>query len=94
MIPVDDILEATKRFERISKGIEGDPAIALAFKMLRKASIREYEVLLRALLGESLDQIAAWLNARSIRGGHPERYSLEDATTIWVAAIDKVTAWS
>lgn len=64
-----------------------------AMRMLRREAPREYEVVYRAILGETIEQIAQWLNDRAIRGGHPERYSLKDAVFLLISGVDKVSLW-
>jgi hypothetical protein len=65
-----------------------------AMKRLRERSIREYEVLYRSIvMHESIAEITRWLNERSIRGGHPERYTDAHTTIIVYAAVDKIYAW-
>jgi len=68
--------------------------ITRAMRVLRKVAVREYEVVYRVMvLGETIEQAAVWLNARSIRGGHPERYSRKDVVVIVVSGVDKLRAW-
>jgi hypothetical protein len=65
-----------------------------AFRQLRRIAPREFEVLYRVVaLGESVSQVATWLNERAISGGHPERYSFKDSLVILISAVDKLDAW-
>jgi len=64
-----------------------------SMRQLRKVAPREHDVVWRVLRGESVEQIAQWLNERAIRGGHPERYSLKDATVLVVSGVDKIALW-
>ncbi len=76
------------------EGTEDRARLNAALKLLRNRSIREYEVLYRVLyLGQPIPEVAEWLNERSIRGGHPERYSVPDTMVIVYAAVDKVRDW-
>jgi hypothetical protein len=68
--------------------------VTRAFRALRKIAPREYEVLYRVMvLGESLRGCTEWLNARAIKGGHPERYVIKDTICIIVSGIDKMQHW-
>ena len=66
-----------------------------AFRRLRKVAVREYEVLYRMIvLGNSLDQVAEWLNERAIRNGKPDRYNRDLVMVLVISGIDKVrTFW-
>lgn len=65
-----------------------------AMRRLRKKSIREYEVAYRVIvLGEPIERTMEWLNERSIRNGHKDRYSISDAEVIICSAVDKLLAW-
>lgn len=77
-----------------SSGSEDRARLKRAMKRLRERSIREYEVLYRVMVhGDSIPEVAEWLNERAIRGGHPERYRPKDALVILYAAVDKVHDW-
>jgi len=67
--------------------------ITRAMRTLRKVAPREHEALWRIFSGESAEQVCAWLNERSIRHGHPERYSLKDTIVIIVSGVDKLAFW-
>lgn len=65
--------------------------ITTAMRNLRRVSPRQYEVLYRIMvLGESIESTTNWLNARAIRGGHPERYRRGDTLAILQSSIDWV----
>ncbi len=58
---------------------------------LRKVAPRQYEVLYRIMVnGESIETTTSWLNARAIRGGHPERYRPGDTLVILQSSINWV----
>jgi hypothetical protein len=62
-----------------------------AMKWVRQNSLRESEVLRRALVfREPIESITAWLNERAIKSGYPERYSDRSTTVILFAAVDKL----
>ena len=67
--------------------------VTRAMRMLRKVAPREHETLWRIFSGESVEQVCAWLNERSIRHGHPERYSMKDTVVIIVSGVDKLAFW-
>jgi len=68
--------------------------ITAAMRLLRKRSIREFEVAYRMMvLGEPIEQTTIWLNDRAIRNDKPERYSVKDTQVIIVAAVDKLLNW-
>ena len=67
--------------------------ITRAMRNLRKVAPREYDVIRRAFTGESVEQINAWLNDRSIRGGHRERYTRKDTVVLIVSGVDKLAHW-
>ena|SRR5437868_2356598 len=70
---------------------EGRLRVTRAMRALRKEAPRQYEVLYRIMvLGESIESTTTWLNARAIRGGHPERYRRGDTLAILQASIDWV----
>ncbi len=55
-------------------------------RILRKACPREADVVYRALvLGHGAEEIQGWLNQRAAAGGHPERFSLKDATVLIIS---------
>ena len=65
-----------------------------AFRRLRRACVREYEVLYRMIvLGDSIDQVTDWLNERSIRNGKDDRYRRETVLILVISGIDKVVEW-
>jgi hypothetical protein len=64
-----------------------------AMRMLKQVAPREHDVVWKALRGESAEEIQAWLNARAESQGHPERYSLKDATVLIVSGVDKLSIW-
>jgi hypothetical protein len=66
-----------------------------AMRLVRKAAVREFEVLYRVMvLGLSVESTTAWLNERSIRGGHPERYEFRDTVVIIVSGVHKLREWA
>jgi hypothetical protein len=68
---------------------DGRLRVTRAMRLLRKAAPRQYEVLYRIMvLGESIESTTAWLNARAIRGGHPERYRQGDTLVILQSSVD------
>jgi len=72
---------------------EGRLRVTRAMRSLRKEAPRQYEVLYRIMvLGESVRSTTVWLNARAIRGGHPERYRPGDTLAILQSSIDWVEA--
>lgn len=77
-----------------SQGSEDRAKLKRAMKRLRERSLREYEVVYRAMvLGHSIPEIAEWLNDRAIIGGHKERYGTAEAMVIVYAAVDKLRDW-
>jgi hypothetical protein len=63
-----------------------------AMKWVRQNSLRESEVLRRALvMKQTVQEITDWLNWRAVRGGYPERYSVNSTTVILFAAVDKLS---
>ena len=75
-------------------GSERRSRLKQAMRRLRKKSIREYEVAYRVIaLGEPIEGVAKWLNARAMKNGKPERYSVYDAEVILCSAVDKLLAW-
>lgn len=64
-----------------------------AMKKVRQHSLREYEVLYRVMQDQTVEEITDWLNARSVRGGHPERYTPATTTVIVFAAVHKLQEW-
>ena len=71
-----------------------------AFRRLREKAVREYEVLYRLvslggghLTNADLEATAEWLNERSARHGHSDRYDANDVLIMVHSAIDKVTKW-
>jgi hypothetical protein len=72
-------------------GLEDRAKLRRAMKRLRERSLREWEVMHRVMeLGEPVPQTTAWLNDRSMTGGHSDRYSQADTLVILYAAVDKV----
>lgn len=68
--------------------------ITTAMRRLRKAAVREYEVVYRVMVTrESIPSVARWLNERAIRGGHPERYREKDVIAILQSGVDKLVEW-
>jgi hypothetical protein len=68
--------------------------IKSAMRRLRKAAVREYEVVYRVMvLREPIPSVASWLNERAIRGGHPERYREKDVVAIVQSGVDKLIEW-
>lgn len=61
--------------------------------MLRKVAPREHDVVWKVLRGEDVQSIREWLNVRAETQGHPERYSMKDATVLIVSGVDKLAAW-
>ena len=64
-------------------------------RRLRRAAVREYEVLYRVLvLNERLEDTTEWLNARARRNGIPLppgktcHYTLKDTTALVIAGIE------
>lgn len=72
-----------------------------AIRRLRKASVREYEVLYRILiLGDSIEGVTAWLNERAVRNAIPleegktVHYTEQDAWVLFISGVDFVRqAW-
>jgi hypothetical protein len=65
-----------------------------AFRKLRTRSPREYEVVYRtAILRIPFDETVEWLNARAIRGGHPDRYDTDAALMLLICGVDKIATW-
>lgn len=65
-----------------------------AFRKLRSAHPREYEVLYRtAILKIPIETTVEWLNQRAIRNNKPERYTMRDTLLILMVAADKVQSW-
>lgn len=64
-----------------------------AMRMLRKVAPREHDVVWKVLRGEDVQSIREWLNVRAETQGHPERYSMKDATVLIVSGVDKLAAW-
>lgn len=63
--------------------------VTRAMRDLRRVAPRQYEVLYRIMVvGESVESTTIWLNARAIRGGHPERYRLGDTLAILQSSVD------
>ena len=66
-----------------------------AIRQLRKASVREYEVLYRLLiLGDSIEGVTSWLNERAIRNAIPTpegqdvNYTEQDTWALFIAGVD------
>lgn len=73
---------------------EGKTRLRRAMKRIRGRSLREYEVLYRVMvMGDSIDNVTDWLNARAVAGGHPERYTPASTSVIVYAAVDKLYSW-
>lgn len=69
--------------------------VTKALRMLRKENPREYECVYRVVaLGDTVEGVCAWLNDRAERGGHPERYTLKDATVLIISGVDKMSHWA
>lgn len=69
--------------------------VTRAMRILRKACPREADVVYRALvLGHGAEEIQEWLNQRAIAGGHPERFSLKDATVLIISGMEKIDLWA
>jgi hypothetical protein len=65
-----------------------------AFRRLRRVAVREYEVLYRmVVLGNSVEQVADWLNERAIRNGKNDRYGRDAVLILVVSGVDKVVTW-
>ena len=64
-----------------------------AMKRLRELAPREHDVMHRVLSGEPPAMICYWLNARAIRGDHPERYSQKDTEVLISSGLHKLEAW-
>jgi hypothetical protein len=65
-----------------------------AFRKLRKASPREFEVVYRtAILGIPFAETVRWLNERAERNQKPDRYTEEDALMLLVCGTDKIASW-
>lgn len=63
-------------------------------RRLREVAPREHDVLWMILRGDRVQDVCTWLNARAIRQGHPERYSLKDTVVLIVSGVDKLAYWS
>ena len=68
-----------------------------AIRQLRKASVREYEVLYRLLiLGDSIEGVTSWLNERAVRNAIPledgkdVHYTEQDTWVLFIAGTDFV----
>lgn len=65
-----------------------------AFRKLRKAAPREYDVLWMAVMhGLTIEQITERLNERAIRGGHEDRYTAKSVAFLALCGIDKTSKW-
>lgn len=65
-----------------------------AFRKLRQRSPREYEVVYRtAILKIPFEETVQWLNDRSIRNGHADRYTTDDALMLLICGVDKIATW-
>ena len=82
------LLRTETREERQGKrNPDGRLRLTKAMRTLRDHSPRAYEVFYRVLvLNDSIESTTRWLNARAIRGGHPERYRNGDTLAIVQAA--------
>lgn len=68
--------------------------VTKALRMLRKEAPREFECVYRVIaLGDTVEGVAAWLNARAEEKGYPERYTLKDAAVIIISGVDKMAHW-
>lgn len=65
-----------------------------AFRKLRKAAVREYEVVYRtAILRIPFPETVLWLNDRAIRNNKTDRYTEEDALMLLICGVDKIASW-
>lgn len=65
-----------------------------AFRQLRKHAPLEYDVLWMAVMYHlDIEQITERLNARAIKRGYPERYTMVDVGILAMSGIDKVNRW-
>jgi hypothetical protein len=65
-----------------------------AFRKLRKAAVREYEVVYRtAILRIPFPETVDWLNERAIKNNKTDRYTEEDALMLLVCGVDKIASW-
>lgn len=65
-----------------------------AFRRLRKMAPREFDVLYMVVaLGHTDISASNELNARAIRLGHPERYTLVSTRLLMLSGLDKIHKW-
>jgi hypothetical protein len=65
-----------------------------AFRKLRRAAVREYEVVYRtAILRIPFPETVAWLNERAIRNQKTDRYTEDDALMLLISGVDKIASW-
>lgn len=76
------------------RNTEGRMRLTMAMRRLRTEGPREFDVVYRIMAtGSSIAETTEWLNARAIRGGHPERYTEKDTTMILISGVDKLAHW-
>jgi hypothetical protein len=88
------LLRADVNDDTWSRNPDSRVACTRAFRLLRRRSIREYEVLYRTVaLGLSVTSTMRWMNERAERNDLPDRFTETEVVLMLIIASDKVMTW-